>query len=76
MVYTLIPYRTKFRRAKGPKIWLAAENFVRRKFCPPEHFVRRNILSAEILSDKIIHTKKIKISAALSPAKKTVKLKL
>ena len=34
-----IPYRTKFRRTKLPKIWLAAENFVRRKFLSAENFV-------------------------------------
>ena len=43
-----IPYRTKFRRTKLPKIRLAAENFVRRKVLSTENFVRRNILSAEI----------------------------
>ena len=45
-----IPYRTKFRRTKVPKIWPAAENFVRRKILSAENFVRRNILSAEIQS--------------------------
>ena len=33
-----------------PKIWLAAENFVRRKFLSAKNFVRRNILSAKILN--------------------------
>ena len=28
-ITSVIPYRTKFRRTKLPKIWLAAENFVR-----------------------------------------------
>ena len=49
MVESCVPYRTKFRRTKLQKIWLAAENFVRRKFLSAENFVRRNILSAEIL---------------------------
>ena len=31
-----IPYRTKFRRTKVPKIWLAAENFVLRKILSAE----------------------------------------
>ena len=38
----ILPYRTKFRRTKVPKIWLAAKNFVRRKFCPPKYFVHKN----------------------------------
>ena len=42
-----VPYRTKFRWTKVPKIWLAAENFVRRKIFSAENFVRRKILSAE-----------------------------
>ena len=33
-----IPYRTKFRRTKVPKICLAAENFFRRKFLSAEIF--------------------------------------
>ena len=45
-----VPYRTKFRRTKVPKIWIRAENFVRRKILSAENFVRRNILSAEFLS--------------------------
>ena len=43
-----------FRRTKVPKIWLAAENFVRRKILSAENFVRRNILSAEILSNTML----------------------
>ena len=35
---------------KMPKIWLAAENFVRRKLLSTENFVRRNILPAKILN--------------------------
>jgi hypothetical protein len=46
----IIPYRTKIRRTKLPKIGLGAENFVRRKFLSAENFVRRNFLSAEFLS--------------------------
>ena len=37
-----------FRRTKVPKIWLAAENFVRRKFLSAENFISRNILLAKI----------------------------
>ena len=48
MTAQYIPYRTKFRRTKLPKIRLAAENFVRRKVLSAENFVRRNILSTEI----------------------------
>ena len=43
-----IPYRTKFCRTKLPKIWLAAENFVRRKS-----------FSAEILSNKVVKAQKL-----------------
>ena len=43
-----LPYRTKFRRTKLPKIRLDAENFVHRKVLSAENFVRRNILSTEI----------------------------
>ena len=38
-----IPYRTKFRLTKVPKIWLSAENYVRQKILSAENFVCRNI---------------------------------
>ena len=38
-----IPYRTKIRRTKVSKFWLGVENFV-----------RQNILSDEILSNKVV----------------------
>ena len=36
---TDIPYRTKFRRIKVPKIFHAAENFVRRDILSAKNFV-------------------------------------
>ena len=50
MTFVNIPYLTKIRRTKLPKIWLGAENFVRRKILSAENFVRRIFLSAEFLS--------------------------
>ena len=49
-----LPYRAKFRRTKLPKTWLAAENFVRRKFLSSKKFCPPKILSAEILSYKVV----------------------
>ena len=38
-----LPDRTKFRRTKVPKIWLAAENFVRKKILSAKNFIRRQL---------------------------------
>ena len=62
IVITRVPYRTKFRRTKVPKIWFCAENFVRRKILSAENSVRRNILfqlhqMVENMMEKRITTK-------------------
>ena len=43
-----IPYRTKFRRKKLPKIWLAAKN-VRRKVLSSEYFVRWSLKNVKLI---------------------------
>ena len=58
----VLPYRTKFRRTKVPKIWLCAENFVRQKILSAQNFVRRNVLfqlhqMVENMMEKRITTK-------------------
>ena len=44
MPFFAVPYRTKFRRIKVPKIRFCAENFVRRNILSAECFVRRKSL--------------------------------